>query len=183
MTELAAERPERARPELAAERPELAAERPERARAARDDRADRAQRMREALQAGSAAWGRAHLAGDIVGWLTTVAADGRVQSSPVSFLWDGEAVLIYSQPDTPKLRNILANPRVSFVLNTDAYGDHVLILEGTAELDASAPAWADNPAMVAKYREPLAHWELDEAETSRDFSVAIRIRPTRVRAW
>jgi hypothetical protein len=37
--------------------------------------------------------------------------------------------------------------------------------------------------MVAKYREPLAHWELDPAETSRDFSVAIRISPTRVRAW
>lgn len=142
-----------------------------------------AQAVRRALDAESAAWARRHLVDDVVGWLTTVAPDDRVQTSPVSFLWDGETVLIYSKPETPKLRNIAANPSVSFNLNTDTYGDEALIIEGTAALDAAAPMWIDNPAMVAKYREPLAHWELDEAETSRDFSVAIRIRPTRVRAW
>jgi PPOX class probable F420-dependent enzyme len=142
-----------------------------------------AERIRKALEAESAAWARRHLAADVVGWLTTVAADGRVQSSPVSFLWDGETVLFYSKPDAPKIRNIAANPGVSFGLNTDKYGDHVLVFEGTAEVDAAAPSWSNDPAMVAKFREPLEHWELDEAETSRDFSVAIRIRPTRVRAW
>ena len=142
-----------------------------------------AERIRQALEAESAAWARRHLAEDVVGWLTTVAADGRVQSSPVSFLWDGETVLVYSKPDAPKIRNIAANPQVSFGLNTDKYGDHILVLEGTAEVDAAAPPWSSNPAMVAKFREPLEHWELDEAETSRDFSVAIRIRPTRVRAF
>ncbi|MGD0019941.1 MAG: TIGR03667 family PPOX class F420-dependent oxidoreductase [Candidatus Limnocylindrales bacterium] len=142
-----------------------------------------ADRIRVALEAEPAAWASQHLVDDIVGWLTTVAADGRVQSSPVAFLWDGETVLVYSQPETPKTRNIAANSRVSFHLNTDEYGDHVLVFEGTAALDAAAPPWSANPAMVAKYREPLGHWELDETETSRDFSVAIRIRPTRVRAW
>ena len=142
-----------------------------------------AERVRLALEADSAAWARQHLAEDVVGWLTTVAPDGRVQSSPVSFLWDGETVLIYSKPDGLKLRNIAANQQVSFGLNTDKYGDHILVIEGTAEVDAAAPAWSDNPAMVAKFREPLEHWELDPAETSRDFSVAIRIRPTRIRAF
>jgi PPOX class probable F420-dependent enzyme len=142
-----------------------------------------AERVREALEADSAAWARQHLAEDVVGWLTTVAADGRVQTSPVSFLWDGQTVLIYSSPAAPKIRNIAANPRVSFGLNTDEYGDHILVLEGTAEVDAAAPLWSDNPAMVAKFSEPLKHWELDLAETSRDFSAAIRIRPTRMRAF
>jgi PPOX class probable F420-dependent enzyme len=141
-----------------------------------------AERIRQTLEAESAAWARRHLVEDVVGWLTTIAADGRVQSSPVSFLWDGETVLVYSKPETPKIRNIAANPMVSFHLSTDEYGDHILIFEGTAELDAAALPWVANPAMVAKYREPLRHWELDEAETSRDFSAAIRIRPTRVRA-
>ncbi|MGD0862217.1 MAG: TIGR03667 family PPOX class F420-dependent oxidoreductase [Candidatus Limnocylindrales bacterium] len=142
-----------------------------------------AERIRKALAAEPAAWGREHLDEDIVGWLTTVAADGRVQSSVVSFLWDGETVLVYSQPETPKIRNIAANPQVSFHLNSDVYGDHVLVFEGTAELDAAVPPWNANPAMVAKYREPLEHWSLGETETSRDFSAAIRIHPTRVRAW
>ena len=101
----------------------------------------------------------------------------------MSFLWDGETVLIYSSPTAPKIRNIAANPQVSFGLNTDEYGDHILVIEGAAEVDAAAPAWSDNPAMVAKFREPLEHWELDPAETSRDFSAAIRIRPTRIRAF
>jgi PPOX class probable F420-dependent enzyme len=142
-----------------------------------------AERVRLALEADSAAWARQHLAEDVVGWLTTVAPDGRVQSSPVSFLWDGETVLIYSKPDALKLRNIAANPQVSFGLNTDEYGDHILVIEGTAELDAAVPPWSANPAMVDKFREPLEHWELDPAETSRDFSAAIRIRPTRIRAF
>jgi PPOX class probable F420-dependent enzyme len=142
-----------------------------------------AERVRLALEADSAAWARRHLIEDIVGWLTTVAPDGRVQSSPVSFLWDGETVLIYSSPAAPKIRNIAANPQVSFGLNTDEYGDHILVIEGTAEVDATAPLWSDNQAMVDKFREPLKHWELDPAETSRDFSAAIRIRPTRIRAF
>ena len=141
------------------------------------------ERILQPLQAEQAGWARQHLAEDIVGWLTTVAADGRVQSSPVSFLWDGETVLVYSQPATPKIRNIAADAHVSFHLDTDEYGDHVLIVEGTAELDATTPPWQDNPSMAAKYRAPLVHWGLDQAEASRDFSVAIRIHPTRVRAW
>ena len=36
---------------------------------------------------------------------------------------------------------------------------------------------------MAKYREPLAHWGMDEATTARDFSLPIRIRPTRMRAF
>ena len=142
-----------------------------------------ADRVRRALEAESAAWARKHLDEDVVGWFTSVAPDGRVQTSPISFLWDGETVLFYSKPDAPKVRNIAANPQVAFCLNTDEYGDRIVVIEGTAEVDATVPPWIDNPAMVAKYREPLAHWELDQDEASRDFSVAIRIRPARVRAW
>ena len=114
-----------------------------------------ADRVRRALEAESAAWARKHLDEDVVGWFTSVAPDGRVQTSPISFLWDGETVLFYSKPDAPKVRNIAANPQVAFCLNTDEYGDRIV--------------------------EPLEHWELDEAETSRDFSAAIVIRPTRIR--
>ena len=56
-----------------------------------------ADRVREALAADSAAWAREHLADDVVGWLTTVAPDGRVQTSAISFLWDGATILFYSK--------------------------------------------------------------------------------------
>jgi PPOX class probable F420-dependent enzyme len=124
-----------------------------------------------------------HLREDIVGWLTSVSPGGRPQSSPISFLWDGETILCYSKPDTPKLRNIAANPRVSFHLNSDPYGDHVVTLEGRAVVDESAAPSDVLPAYRAKYRGPLEHWGMDEAETAASFSVPVRIIPERFRVW
>jgi PPOX class probable F420-dependent enzyme len=110
-----------------------------------------------------------------------VTPDGTPQSSPISFLWDGGTIFFYSEPDTPKLRNLSASPRVSFTLRGDAYADHLLIIEGDAALDRSIAPSDVHPAYREKYREPLAHWEMDESETARRFSVPIRITPTRIR--
>ena len=135
------------------------------------------------LDSDAGAWAREHLADDLVGWLTTLAPDGRVQSSAISFLWDGATILLYSKPNTPKLRNIAARPQVSFTLNSDRYADHVLIVEGVAAVDETAAPSDVHEAYAAKCREPLAHYEMDEAQAARDFSVAVRITPIRIRAW
>ncbi|MGZ6265800.1 MAG: pyridoxamine 5'-phosphate oxidase family protein [Candidatus Limnocylindrales bacterium] len=137
----------------------------------------------EPLAAPKGAWAAEHLARDVVGWLTTITADGRVQSSPISFLWDGESILFYSKPATPKLRNIAAHPQVSFNLNSDEFADHSLVIEGTAGVDEAALPSDVHPAYAAKYHAPLTHWEMDEAQTAREFSIAVRITPTRIRAW
>ena len=134
-----------------------------------------------ALAQDGAGWAREHLAGDIVAWLTTVAPDGRPQSSIISFLHDGATIFFYSKPDTPKLRNLAHSALVSFHLETDRFGDHTLIVEGTAEMDPSIPPSDVHEAYRAKYREPLVHWAMDEAQTAREFSVPIRVHPTRVR--
>ena len=42
------------------------------------------------------------LSGDRIGWLTTVAANGTPQVSPIWFLWDGNEILVYSL-DSPAL--------------------------------------------------------------------------------
>lgn len=55
-----------------------------------------------------------------IAWLTTVRRDGTPQPLPVWFLWDGDTILIYSQPNQQKLRNIRHNPKVS--LNLDGNG-------------------------------------------------------------
>ena len=134
-----------------------------------------------ALAREDAEWAREHLETDIVAWFTTVAADGRPQSSVVSFLHDGSTIFFYSQPETPKLRNLARSTQASFHLQSDPYGDHVLIVEGVAVVDSSIPASDRHPRYRAKYAEPLVHWGLDEAQTARDFSVPIRILPARVR--
>ena len=134
-----------------------------------------------ALARDDAVWARQHLESDVVAWLTTVAPDGRVQSSLISFLQDGADLFFYSQPNTPQLRNIAHSRLVSFHLQSDPYGDHSLSIEGTAVIDATIPPLDAHERYRAKYREPHAHWGLDFTQTAREFSVPIRIQPTRVR--
>jgi PPOX class probable F420-dependent enzyme len=137
--------------------------------------------LRAALGRENGTWAREHLERDVVGWITTVAPDGTPQSSVISFFWDADSIFFYSRPNTPKLRNLAGNAKVSFHLQSDAYGDHALVIEGTAEIDPAIPPSDRHEAYAVKYREPLAHWEMDEGQTASDFSVPIRIRPTRVR--
>jgi PPOX class probable F420-dependent enzyme len=134
-----------------------------------------------ALARDDAGWAQEHLERDAVAWLTTVAPDGRVQSSLISFLHDGADLFFFSRPNTPKLRNIAHSPLVSFHLQSDPYGDHSLIIEGTAAIDATIPALDAHERYRANYREPHEHWGLDFTQTALDFNVPIRIQPTRVR--
>ena len=140
-----------------------------------------AQTWQDVLNSDEGAWARDHLQRDTVGWLTTVAANGQPQTSVISFLWEGDSLIFYSKPDTPKLRNIARSSSVSFHLQSDPYGDDVLTIEGTAAVDNSIPPSDVYGPYQAKYVEPLAHWRMDEAQTALDFSVPIRIVPTRVR--
>src|SRR5262245_24339894 len=88
-------------------------------------------------------------------WLVTVRRDGTPQPSPVWFLWDGETILIYSQPNTQKLRNIARNPKVSLHLNSDAWAYDVVIITGEAQIEENAPLVREVPAFVKKYVEDL----------------------------
>src|SRR5260370_42412313 len=60
-----------------------------------------------------------------MGWITTVAASGRPQTSPVWFVVHDDAIYIQSQAAAAKLRNIRTNGKVSFHLDGDgAGGEH-----------------------------------------------------------
>jgi PPOX class probable F420-dependent enzyme len=116
-------------------------------------------------------------------WLTTVRADGQVQSSPVWFLWDGDTFLLYSQPDAQKVRNVAANPRVSLHLNDDGEGGDVVTLEGRATVDPDTPRADRVDGYLAKYQAAIDALGYEPGPFARTYSTAIRVRPTRVRTW
>jgi len=116
-------------------------------------------------------------------WLTTCHPDGTPQPSPVWFHWDGESVLIYSQPDTPKLRNIAANPRVALNFNATSTGGDVVVLTGTAEVAADGPPSTDVPAYTEKYRSGIAGLGSDPDAFAAEYAVPIRVTPTRLRGF
>jgi PPOX class probable F420-dependent enzyme len=120
---------------------------------------------------------------EIIAWLITVRRDGQPQPSPVWFLWQDPDILMYSKPNTPKLRNLEGNPRVALHLEGNGMGGDVVVLEGIAEPDPSAPPASAVPEYVAKYRERIAAlgWTLESF--SADYSIPLRIRPGRARVW
>jgi PPOX class probable F420-dependent enzyme len=101
---------------------------------------------------------------------------------PVWFLWDGESILVYSQPDTPKLRNIGANPRVALHLNDDGRGSDIVTVSGRAAV-SDDPTAERVPAYIAKYRELIAENSWTPESFAADYSVPIRIEPRRVRGF
>jgi PPOX class probable F420-dependent enzyme len=116
-------------------------------------------------------------------WLATTRPDGRPHSVPVWFWWDGETVLIFSQPDKPKIRNLRHSPYVVLALNATDDGEDVVIIEGVAELTAQPAAESMLPAFADKYAELFRRVGSDPAKMAAEYSQPIRITPTKFLAW
>ena len=114
-------------------------------------------------------------------WLTTVAADGTPQPSPVWFLWDGESILVFSRPNQPKLRHIERHPKVALNLDGDARGGDIVIVTGEASLAPDAPPADKVPEYVRKYAWGFARINMTAEQFGQTYSEAIRIRPTKLR--
>lgn len=122
------------------------------------------------------------LRNESVVWFTTVSPDGIPEPTPVWFLWDGgDEMLIYTPPDSLKVRNIRENDRVAVNLNSDEHGGDVVVFLGRAALDDAAPAVKDNPAYVEKYRRGMQNIGLTPESMSESYSQPIRVTMTHTR--
>ena len=121
-----------------------------------------------------------HLVNDAIVWLTTVTPAGRPAPRPVWFVWDGTAVVIYSQPDAAKLKHIAANGLASLNFNCTPVGGDVVVLSGPAEVIQGAPPPSEFPGMLDKYLGRIQAMG-NTQEWYDAYSTAIRITPDR--AW
>jgi PPOX class probable F420-dependent enzyme len=119
---------------------------------------------------------------EFIAWLTTVDASGQPQPVPVWFLWDGaDSILLYSKPNTPKLRAIERNPRVSLNLDGNGKGGDIVVVLGEAALAPGEPPAHEVPVYIEKYRPRLEYNSWSPEQFAADYSVALRVRITRVR--
>ncbi len=114
-------------------------------------------------------------------WLTTVDANGQPLPSPLWFLWQDDAVLIYSQPKAPKVRAIRQNGAVALNFNTTYHGDNMVVFRGVAEVVQPSPPANGNAAYIAKYREGLKSYGATPEEFAADYSQLIRVELTSLR--
>ena len=113
---------------------------------------------------------------DQVAWLTTVDADGRPFPSVIWFLQEEDGtLLIYSQPNKTKLRNIASNAAVSINLNSDEHGEDVIIFDAAAVIDESANPAANHDAYLEKYRDGIKSIDMTPESFAAEFSVPIRV--------
>ncbi len=116
-------------------------------------------------------------------WLTTVSSSGRPDSVPVWFLVrDDDTVLVYSQPGKAKLRNIDDNPLVALGLDVTDIGRDVIRIEGTATRAPDHPPADQVAEYAAKYTERIAAIFGTVEQFAEQFSEAIVITPSRLRA-
>jgi PPOX class probable F420-dependent enzyme len=114
-------------------------------------------------------------------WLATASASGAPHMVPMWFLWDGSVVLLFSLPNTRKLRDIAANPAVVLALEPADQGYDVVIVEGKATLLDDPIITGLMPEFVTKYADVPRRWP--PAEWAEKFTQAIRVVPTKLRAW
>ena len=113
------------------------------------------------------------LASDIDVWVASASADGAPYLVPLSFDWDGEALLMATPTDSPTGRNLAATRAVRLGLS---HTRDVSMIEGEVEvleIDALPQQRADRFAAHAGF-DPRAL-----ATTYRWF----RVSPRRIQAW
>ena len=123
----------------------------------------------------------AHLRKEIVVWMTTVTPAGGPLPMPVWFLWEGgESVLMYSR-ESPRVRNLEANPRVSLNFGGDGRGGDIVVLSGRAAVDESTPPANELGAYVAKYADHIRRIGHTPESFAEAYSVPVRIELTKLR--
>ena len=135
------------------------------------------------FSAGNAPRALDRLKAEHIGWIVTTNAQAAPQPSPVWFVWDDGRIVVYSLPGSAKLRNIEAHSDVAFMLNTDANGGDVTIINGAATVVTDGPGAETYPAYVAKYGEKIGAWETETGQKLADYSARIEITPRRLRTW
>jgi PPOX class probable F420-dependent enzyme len=123
------------------------------------------------------------LAKEAIIWFTTVGSDLTPQPRPVWFLWDGDSILIFSQPGAHKVRHLKAHSKVALNLNSDEQGDKIAVITGNASIDSSVSPAHQVPAYFRKYRKGIAGLGMSPEEFSREYSVAIRVIPSALRGF
>jgi len=125
-----------------------------------------------------------HLDHEYFIWFTTTDTNLTPQPRPVWFIWENDSFLIFSRPDAHKVAHLKAHPNIALHFNTDDKADEdVIVFLGSAEIDPDVPPAHEVPIYLGKYKTGISGLDMTPEEFSQEYSVAIRVMPTKVRGW
>ena len=120
---------------------------------------------------------------DTLIWLTTVGSTGTPYPTLVWFLWTNSEVLIFSQPDKPKLRHLARNQQVTLNFQSNSHGGDVVVMHGVARAPAELPTEEERKIYAQKYAEGIKSLGMTYEQLAAKYSVPIRIRLEKLRGW
>jgi PPOX class probable F420-dependent enzyme len=115
------------------------------------------------------------LTGDDFGWLTTVAKSGLPVPRLIWFHFDGSELSLYTLPSAAKVTHIRRHPQVSLNLDSDGQGGGIVVIGGTARIDAEGLDCRDDAPYWAKYASVAAQAGLTDAMAEYSTRIAISI--------
>ncbi len=89
----------------------------------------------------------AFLAEPHIAVVATSGPSGKPHAMPVWYAWRDGKVLFHTGPDSKKLRNLRANPRISIVVDTKVAPYKAVVIEGRASESAGDPSLATEIAI------------------------------------
>lgn len=89
----------------------------------------------------------AFLAEPHIAVVATSGPSGKPHAMPVWYAWRDGKLLFHTGPDSKKLRNLRANPRISVVVDTRVAPYKAVVIEGRASASAGDPALATEIAI------------------------------------
>ncbi|HET9259338.1 MAG TPA: pyridoxamine 5'-phosphate oxidase family protein [Acidimicrobiia bacterium] len=119
---------------------------------------------------------------ETIGFLTAVNAEGQPQTAPIWFVRADDDLIVYNHPTSPRIRSVESNPKVAFNVRGDIRGAGALLIEANATVVEVGPA-AEFPGYLQKYEREIELFGWTPETFSADYSVALRLEVTRVRAW
>ncbi|MFG6504347.1 pyridoxamine 5'-phosphate oxidase family protein [Microbacterium sp. P05] len=124
---------------------------------------------------------------DEIVWFATVGRDGEPHAVPVWFYWFDGKVIVFSEPDTVKVKHVREGSPVLVHLQAGGpHADDVVILNGRAEIsERDAASWLDEfgNAYVEKYADAVAAYGLPLQDIVSKFSTALVFTPQRALTW
>lgn len=109
-------------------------------------------------------------------WLSTTSRDLSPQPRPVWFIWYEDQFLIYSRPETHKVRHIQERPHVALNFNSDPQAHlNVVVFKGVARLAPEVPPADQIDEYVEKYREGMQTIGMNPEQFARAYSSPILV--------
>ncbi|MET0811850.1 MAG: pyridoxamine 5'-phosphate oxidase family protein [Microbacterium sp.] len=124
---------------------------------------------------------------DRIAWFTTVAEDGTPHAVPVWFMWHDGRIVVFSEPDTVKVKHVRRGSRALVHLNAGGpYGDDVVVLSGSAVIDdepAAAYLERFRAEYTAKYTEAIDAFGMAPEDLIAKYDTVLVVTPEHVLAW